>query len=552
MPGASPYGRPIRLAVAASALVLFAACSKGKETSSTQATSATSQTSDEPSETLVATSTTWTPEAMEELLAPVALYPDPVLLQVLTAATNPQEVLDAGNWLIANPNLEGKALEDAAEKAGFTVPVRGLIQAPSVIDQMCMNLSWTEEVGQAYVNDQQGVMDAVQRLRAQAQSVGTLASSDKMKVETKEEGGQEVITVSPPSPQVVYVPTYDPVAAYAPQTSSPPPSSSSNDSDDDDGSALAGALLGFGMGIMVAEVFDHDDYYGPSYYGGMWGHPMPYYPPYPYRPVYGGGFYPAHAYNRPNVYVRNNTNININSNNNYWNRQGGNSRDRNRANPKSPISEARPNRPELNQLNADAKKGPKRKGPSSSEALKGKGGYAGADSKTRDAASRSRAGASAGTNVGGKRAAPKVQGTYAGAKPNAQGTGRVGEARAGGATSKATPGRSTVSTKTASSRGGQTDRGYAGQSTPRRSESALRPAQSASSRPAQSASTQPQVVKSRPTRHTDNTAVGGVNHGSADRAASARGRQSSSSSGTHSSGTQSSTRTGGGGGRRGR
>ena len=184
----------------------------------------------QPPAPLQATTATWAPEALEELLAPVALYPDPVLVQVLTAATNPQEVLDAGNWLIANPSLNGDALDEAAQQVGFTPPVRGLIQSPQVIDQMCLNMGWTEELGQAYVNDQAGVMDAVQRLRVQAQEVGTLASSDKMKVETvapPEPSQPQVITISPPSPQVVYVPQYDPVAAYA-----PPPTTTTATTDD--------------------------------------------------------------------------------------------------------------------------------------------------------------------------------------------------------------------------------------------------------------------------------------------------------------------------------
>ena len=82
----------------------------------------------------------------EELLAPIALYPDPVLSQVLIAATNPQEVLDAGNWLIANEALEGKALDDGAAQAGFTPPIRALVQFPQTIDMMCMEMGWTTEL----------------------------------------------------------------------------------------------------------------------------------------------------------------------------------------------------------------------------------------------------------------------------------------------------------------------------------------------------------------------------------------------------------------------
>ena len=168
---------------------------------------------------LAADSTTWTPEALEDLLAPVALYPDPVLAQVLVASTNPQEVLDSGNWLVANPNLKGKPLDEAAEKAGFTLTMRSVMQFPEVVDKMCMNMPWTEELGQAYVNDQQGVMDAIQRLRAQAQEVGTLKSSPQMKVATQKDPAGDVITLEPANPNVVAVPQYDPVTVYAPPNS---------------------------------------------------------------------------------------------------------------------------------------------------------------------------------------------------------------------------------------------------------------------------------------------------------------------------------------------
>jgi len=83
---------------------------------------------------------TWTPEALEELLAPIALYPDPVLSQMLIASTNPQEVLDAGNWLLQNTELKGKALDDAAATVGFTPPIRALVQFPETVDMMCLEL----------------------------------------------------------------------------------------------------------------------------------------------------------------------------------------------------------------------------------------------------------------------------------------------------------------------------------------------------------------------------------------------------------------------------
>jgi Protein of unknown function (DUF3300) len=450
------------------AMVLLSACGGGSTTPAPAATAAAdpaaapavdlNAAATAASQTLAADSTMWSPEALEDLLAPIALYPDPVLAQLLIAATNPQEVLDAGNWLIANPDLSGKPLDQATESSGFTLPMRSLMQFPEVVDKLCMNMPWTEELGQAYVNDQQGVMDAVQRLRKQAQDVGNLGSSPQLKVETVQEAGQpEVITVSPPSPQVVYVPQYDPQAVYAPAPAAAPVAATSattttaaTSTGHSTGSMVATGLLSFGAGLLVADIFDDDDddYYRGGYYNNMWSNPRPYYPPYPYRPSYGSGFYPGNSYNRPPTYIRGGNTIVVNQDNNYYNRyKDPKGVAQNRDKPRSPITSAKPNRPELQQLNAKAAQGPARRAPSSSDALKGKGGYAGndpnvrrsidnqsakaqkaQDSRSSAAAKGSYAGAanrpaaaSSGArptpSVAGKVPAPKVQGSYAGGKP---------------------------------------------------------------------------------------------------------------------------------------
>jgi hypothetical protein len=317
---------------------------------------------------------TWTAEALEDLLAPVALYPDPVLSQVLIASTNPQEVLDAGNWLIANESLQGKALDDGAAQAGFTPPIRALVQFPQTIDMMCMELGWTTELGQAFVADQAGVLAAVQRLRKQAVDVGNLKTSEAMVVETQQQEGQEVVVLKPPKPDVVYVPTYDPQAAYAPAPATVPTTTTTTPVEDktkySTGNMVTTGLLAFGAGILVNEIFDDDDhhnnhyndYYYPNYgYGGM-----PYYPPYPYRPSYGNGYYPSNGYNRPPNYnngFQNNGNIVINTGgNDYWDRYGKQPRSaglNNGTRPytkqtrevRSPITAAKPKRNDLQQLN---------------------------------------------------------------------------------------------------------------------------------------------------------------------------------------------------------
>jgi hypothetical protein len=395
---------------------------------------------------------TWTPEALEELLAPIALYPDPVLSQVLIAATNPQEVLDAGNWLIANEGLEGKALDEGAAQAGFTPPIRALVQFPQTIDMMCMEMGWTTELGQAFVADQAGVLGAVQRLRRQAMDVGNLKSSEAMLVETQQQEGQEVVVLKPPKPEVVYVPQYDPQAVYAPAPATVPQTTTVTPVETDKkyttGNMVTTGLLAFGAGILVNEIFDDDDddyrhgYYYPNYgYGGM-----PYYPPYPYRPVYGGGYYPSNGYNRPPNYnsgFQNNGNIIINTGgnrpggNNYWDRYdakprpyGGNNGYKQPRKASSPITQAKPNRSDLSDL---SKRQPrpmpadvKRPAPNATASnWKGQQSYAGRDKRpaaAKDPQERinaatpgySKPATSARPPGAQNRPQPKVQGSYAG------------------------------------------------------------------------------------------------------------------------------------------
>ena len=218
--------------------------------------------------------TSWSAEALEDLLAPIALYPDPVLSQVLMASANPQEVLDAGNWILENQGLKGKALDDAAAAIGFTPPVRALLQFPDTLDMMCRELGWTTELGEAFIADQAGVLDAVQRLRRQAKDVGNLQSSPQMTVDTQTQAGKEVIVLEPPaSTNTVYVPQYDPVAVYAPApaTTEVAPAAvapattttttTETKSGYSTGAMVTTGLLSFGAGMLVNELFDDDDHH---------------------------------------------------------------------------------------------------------------------------------------------------------------------------------------------------------------------------------------------------------------------------------------------------
>jgi hypothetical protein len=269
------------------------------------------------------TQASWAPDALEELLAPIALYPDALLGQILTASVNSQEVLDAGNWLLENQSLTGTALDMAAEQAGFGPAMRALVQFPTVVDMMCQELDWTRQLGSAFSSDQAAVLDAVQRLRAQAVEVGNLKTTPEQVVESKPEGDKVVVEVKPADPQIVYVPQYNPQVVY---TQPPPPAQTTTTTTTSGPDAATSAALGFGAGILLAAVLDDDDCCYPH-----WGSsvvfvgPRPFYPPaYVYRPAYGPAFRPAYGYAPPpgyrHNYVNNNVNININNNNNYYNR----------------------------------------------------------------------------------------------------------------------------------------------------------------------------------------------------------------------------------------
>jgi len=553
--------RTLALCAALGAVTTLTACGSKEPTAQAPAPAAPAPTLAVPPSappdttpvTAAEVTTTWTTEALEGLLAPIALYPDPVLSQLLIAATNPQEVLDAGNWLLQNTSLKGNALDEAAAKIGFTPPVRALLQFPETVDMMCLEIEWTTELGEAFVADQAGVLAAVQRLRKQAMDVGNLQSSPQMKVETQQQEGQQVVVLSPAKPEVVYVPQYDPVAAYAPPPATTTvPATTTTTVTEDKGHSTASlvttGVLAFGAGILVNELFDDDDnnnkhdYYYPNYgYGGM-----PYYPPYPYRPSYGGGYYPSNGYNRPPGYnsgFNNSGNIVINTDGNrpsgggYWdrydNKPGAGSYQRpNKAS--SPITAAKPNRPELNDLNkrqprpmaADVKR------PSSNATAsnwKGQSGYAGAKDRDKMSSQERIANAQPGyakpaaSKPGSRdvpKAPPKVQGSYAGAKP-----GNARPASAGKPVSATRdlpkPKPTTRDPQKPAARDmpkpskGTVDRGY--------DKPVAKPQQV--NRPAAQQAQRPAAQKPKPSGN-HGTAVSPNRGGQADKAASQRGKQS--------------------------
>jgi len=156
---------------------------------------------------------------LEQLVAPIALYPDDLLSQVLMASTYPLEVVQAARWANQNAGVTGKALEDAMAKQSWDPSVKGLVAVPQTLQMMSDKLDWTQQLGDAFLDDQAAVLDAVQRLRQRAEGAGNLKTSPQMKVSTvsmPNPSGQQVqkIVVERTDPQTVYVPVYDPAVAY--------------------------------------------------------------------------------------------------------------------------------------------------------------------------------------------------------------------------------------------------------------------------------------------------------------------------------------------------
>jgi hypothetical protein len=155
-------------------------------------------------------------EEIEQLVAPIALYPDALVAQILMASTYPLEVVSAARWSKANPNIKGKELEDAMQKQTWEASVKSLTAFPQVLAMLNEKLDMTQKLGDAFLGQQKDVMAAIQRLRAKAEKAGNLKSSKEQKVSTAQEGGQTVIKIEPADPQTVYVPTYNPAVVYGP------------------------------------------------------------------------------------------------------------------------------------------------------------------------------------------------------------------------------------------------------------------------------------------------------------------------------------------------
>lgn len=212
------------------------------------------------------------PDQLDSLVAPIALYPDPLLAQTLAASTYPLELIQLQQWLLKNPGLKDKALADAVAKEPWDPSVQALAGLPDVVKRLADDIQWTTDLGNAFLAQQNDVMDAVQRMRKKAQDNGNLKSTEQQRVETRVIENKSVIVVEQADPQVVYVPSYDPVVVWGPPIYPYPPIYYPA------GYYAAGLAISFGVGVMMG-----------AFWSGGWG--------------WGCGW--------------GNNNININNNNNF-------------------------------------------------------------------------------------------------------------------------------------------------------------------------------------------------------------------------------------------
>lgn len=221
---------------------------------------------------------------LDALVAPIALYPDALVAQILGAATYPDQVEAADAFLKSNYNLSGDALVQAAQDQDWDPSVMALLQFPSVLDKLAQNLGWTSALGDVSANQQADVMAAIQRMRAKAYAAGNLKSGEQIKV-LKE--SPDVIVIQPASPQVVYVPAYNPTVVYGAPVSTPGYST---------GDVIATAIITFGLGVAVGAMINNSNC-GWGYYGWRmnWAGGAIYCGGGPYygNPYWWGGYYPG-------------------------------------------------------------------------------------------------------------------------------------------------------------------------------------------------------------------------------------------------------------------
>jgi hypothetical protein len=235
-------------------------------------------------------------EELEKLLAPIALYPDALLAQLLPASAYPLEIVQAQRWLDKNQTAAAKQNFSKADAHNWDPSVKALLRFPTVLKKLSDDLDWTTNLGDAIVNQPQDVSNVIQLLREKAQGTGTLKTTQEQVVTTQKLDDRDVVTIESPDPSVVYVPSYDPAAVYNPPSAY------------DAGGAVAAGLLTFGAAVAVGSLWR-----GSYWNWGTGAFYRPVWPGYPaWRPPYAGW--------RPGMPITRGGNINIGNDINIGNR----------------------------------------------------------------------------------------------------------------------------------------------------------------------------------------------------------------------------------------
>jgi len=203
-------------------------------------------------------------DQLDSLVAPIALYPDPLLSQTLVASTYPLEVIQLQQWLEKNKGLKDQALVDAAKKQDWDPSIQAMASFPDVVKRLADDIKWTTDLGNAFLAQQGDVMDAVQRMRKKAQDKGNLKPTEQQKVETKVVETKEVIIIEQANPQVIYVPAYNPTVIYGPPVYPYPPIYYPPPPPPGYG---AGLFISFGIGVAMGAAM-----HGGWGWGCGWGH----------------------------------------------------------------------------------------------------------------------------------------------------------------------------------------------------------------------------------------------------------------------------------------
>lgn len=332
-----PLARNAMYTLLCAGFVAIAGCNQPASPSQPPASSASAPA---PAQTSAgAQQAAYTPPSADQLyqmVAPIALFPDKLVAQVLAGSTYPDQITAADSVVDQNPNLKGEPLQTAIAQQPWDPSVKGLTVFPSVLDQMAKNIDWTTSLGEAYVNDPTDVMNAIQVMRQRAASHGSLKTSSQLTVQTQtvtpvdyaSNGGQpvysvvpapsQVIEIQPTDPDTVYVPQYNPQVVYGEEVPYYPGYTYVQPRGYSGGDLIVAGAIGFGAAVLVGSLFGHhhDGGYGWNNWGMNWGgHGGG-----GYGGGYGGGGRPAVVYNNNTYVSRSTTVVNHNITNNYNNR----------------------------------------------------------------------------------------------------------------------------------------------------------------------------------------------------------------------------------------